>query len=73
MDFVANRTLSAGAELQSDHPGFNDPVYTARRQELGKLAKNYKAGQPIPRIEYTEVEHATWGAVWRNMRGLTKK
>lgn len=25
LDLVANRTLDAGIELQSDHPGFNDP------------------------------------------------
>ena len=25
MDFIANRTLSAGTDLESDHPGFNDP------------------------------------------------
>ena len=25
LDFIANRTLDAGTDLESDHPGFHDP------------------------------------------------
>lgn len=31
LDRFANQILSYGAELDSDHPGFTDPVYRARR------------------------------------------
>lgn len=31
LDQFANQILSYGAELDSDHPGFTDPVYRARR------------------------------------------
>jgi hypothetical protein len=73
LDFVANRTLAAGADLQSDHPGFNDPVYRARRGELAQFAESYKAGHEIPRIEYTDVEVETWGKVYKYMAKLHKQ
>ena len=64
LDLIANRTLDAGADLESDHPGFNDPVYRARRTELAKVARDYQWNEPIPTIDYTDVEVQTWKAVW---------
>jgi hypothetical protein len=32
----------------------------ARRQELASIAHSYKVGQPIPYIDYTQVEKDTW-------------
>ena len=31
LDAIANNTLDAGTDLQSDHPGFHDQKYRARR------------------------------------------
>jgi len=73
LDLIANRTLDAGADLESDHPGFNDPVYRKRRAELATVAQEYIWNEPIPRIQYTEEEIATWGAVWDRMQGLLDK
>jgi len=73
LDLIANRTLDAGADLESDHPGFNDEVYRARRTELAKVAQNYIWNQPIPNIEYTDVEKKTWQAVWERMDDLLDK
>ena len=42
IDQFANRILSYGAELDSDHPGFTDPVYRARRKEFADIAFNYR-------------------------------
>lgn len=53
LDRFANQILSYGAELDSDHPGFTDPVYRERRKYFADLAYNYRYGQPLPHVEYT--------------------
>ncbi len=47
LDRFANQILSYGAELDSDHPGFTDPVYRQRRKYFADIAFNYKHGQPV--------------------------
>jgi len=73
LDLVASQILDAGAELQSDHPGFNDPVYRARREELAQNAQNYRHGAPIPRINYSEDETRTWGVIYDRLMPLVNK
>ena len=74
LDLIANEILDAGAdELQSDHPGFNDPEYRERRREIAQIALNYKSGSPIPRVEYNEHEIETWGRVWDQLTPLLQK
>ncbi|XP_074112051.1 phenylalanine hydroxylase isoform X1 [Cotesia typhae] len=73
LDKFANQILTYGAELDSDHPGFTDPVYRARRKYFADLAYNYKHGEPIPRVEYTEEEIATWGVVFNKLTELYPK
>uniref|UniRef100_A0A7N8YAK4 phenylalanine 4-monooxygenase n=1 Tax=Mastacembelus armatus TaxID=205130 RepID=A0A7N8YAK4_9TELE len=70
LDRFANQILSYGSELDADHPGFTDPVYRARRKEFADIAYNYRHGQIIPRVEYTEEEKATWGTVFKELKGL---
>ena len=50
-------------ELSSDHPGFNDPAYRARRAQIAALAESYRPGDPIPHAPYTDEEHAVWRLV----------
>lgn len=70
LDVVANRILDAGTDLESDHPGFNDPVYRERRVGLAENAMNHRFGNPIPHISYSEDELATWKAVYERLETL---
>jgi phenylalanine-4-hydroxylase len=67
IDQFANRVLSYGAELDSDHPGFTDAVYRARRAEFADIAANYRYGEKIPRVDYTEKEIATWRTIYTEL------
>ncbi|XP_062339037.1 phenylalanine-4-hydroxylase [Osmerus eperlanus] len=70
LDRFANQILSYGSELDSDHPGFTDSVYRARRKEFADIAFNYRHGQVIPMVEYTPEERATWGTVFKELKTL---
>jgi len=72
LDRFANQILSYGSELDSDHPGFTDPVYRARRKEFADIAFNYKHGQVIPDPEYTAQEKGVWKEVYTNLTRLYK-
>ncbi|XP_036373652.1 phenylalanine-4-hydroxylase isoform X2 [Megalops cyprinoides] len=70
LDRFANQILSYGSELDADHPGFTDPVYRARRKQFADIAYNYRHGQVIPTVEYTEEEKKTWGTVFKELKTL---
>lgn len=60
------RTTTGGrvtVELAGDHPGFTDPMYRARRDELAGLAARWSPGQAIPEPVYTDDEHGVWATV----------
>nr|CAH7752140.1 unnamed protein product [Callosobruchus chinensis] len=70
LDRFANQILSYGSELDSDHPGFTDPVYRARRKYFADIAYNYRHGQKLPHVDYTKEETDTWGKVFRQLTTL---
>src|SRR3954462_1978110 len=58
----------AVVHLGEEHPGFNDPAYRKRRNEIATAATLWSPGQPLPRIEYTDVENEIWRTVSRELR-----
>eukprot|EP00945_MAST-04E_sp_MAST-4E-sp1_P002624 g2624.t1 len=73
LDYCVQETLDAGADLESDHPGFNDEEYRERRKFIADWAYSFKNGDPVPRINYTDTETATWGAVYSKLQSLIPK
>jgi phenylalanine-4-hydroxylase len=54
--------------LGEDHPGFNDPVYRDRRNEIAAAALAWSPGEPVPHVDYAETEHEIWRTVCRELR-----
>jgi phenylalanine-4-hydroxylase len=54
---------SVEVHLGENHPGFNDPVYRGRRNEIAAAAMAWEPGMPIPQVAYNEQEHAIWRRV----------
>ncbi|XP_078077221.1 tyrosine hydroxylase 2 [Mustelus asterias] len=57
-------------DLDTEHPGYQDLGYRERRSHIASLALNYKQGEPIPRVEYTTEEIATWKEVYTKLSTL---
>eukprot|EP00953_Heterococcus_sp_UTEX-ZZ885_P015507 8728-Heterococcus_DN1.PRE.1 len=51
--------------------GFQDKEYRARRDMLATSAQQYRHGDSIPRIDYTQDELNTWKLVWDKVRGVS--
>jgi phenylalanine-4-hydroxylase len=49
--------------LGADHPGFNDPVYRGRRNDIAASAMAWESGAPVRRVAYTEAENEVWRLV----------
>jgi phenylalanine-4-hydroxylase len=57
-------------ELAEDHPGFHDPEYRARRDEIAQLAIEHGVGTQAPRVQYTEQETRTWSTIFDALMDL---
>ena len=45
IDLFSTKTLDAGTELESAHPGFSDLAYRARRLEIVEKARAFRHGK----------------------------
>ncbi|CAM1331105.1 TH (predicted) [Pycnogonum litorale] len=54
-------------DMDQEHPGFTDKVYRSRRQDIAKIAFDFKHGDRIPRVSYRPEEIQTWGTVFREL------
>ena len=57
-------------ELDPDHPGFRDPVYRQRRNEIARIALDYRSGEEVPEAPYIHEEHDVWHSVWSALAPL---
>jgi phenylalanine-4-hydroxylase len=58
--------------LDPDHPGFRDPGYRARRNQIARIALEYRDG-PVPCVRYTPEEQETWRTVWAHLEPLHQR
>jgi phenylalanine-4-hydroxylase len=57
-------------QLDADHPGFSDPEYRRRRDEIARMAPPFDSDDPPRRVEYTDRERATWRTVFSKLTAL---
>lgn len=74
---AADAAPTAGADdivqLDQNHPGFRDPEYRARRNHIAQQALRWRPGDPVPEVQYTEVEQQVWRTVWEHLAPLHAK
>jgi len=63
---IADR--NAIVQLDPDHPGFRDPEYRRRRNQIAQIAMKYHPRDPIPDAPYTTEEHQVWSTIWKALQ-----
>lgn len=73
LDHIGKVLSQPGDGLNQDHPGFKDEVYKKRRNFIGDLTLGYQMKDPIPYLEYTEVENKVWKQVYNSVKPFYKQ
>lgn len=58
---------SVTVHLDEDHPGFGDPEYRERRNQIAARALGWDPAQPIPHVDYSDEEQQVWRTVCREL------
>lgn len=54
---------SVAVQLGEGHPGLEDAVYRERRDRIATAAAQWRPGDAVPVIDYTDEEHEVWRVV----------
>jgi phenylalanine-4-hydroxylase len=65
---VARTGGAVEVQLDGAHPGFADPEYRARRNAIAALSVDHRPGEPVPAVDYSDVEHDVWRTVARELK-----
>ena len=60
---VASEDGTVEVQLEADHPGFLDPEYRTRRNDIAQRSASFRTGDAIPLISYTDQENEIWRIV----------
>lgn len=60
-------------QLDPEHPGFSDPTYRKRRNEIARIALEYQPGGRIPDAPYSPEEHQVWRTIWEQLKPAHQK
>lgn len=72
-DFTDLSGITDISFLPLDHPGAQDSAYRIRRNEIARIARNYRSkGGAIPVVPYSDEEHQTWRSITTKLVGLHK-
>ena len=67
-DNIGKRILSEGDGIQdADHPGFRDPEYRKRRDEINQISVDNKIEEPIATVDYNQTEKEVWAFCYKNL------
>ncbi|KAJ3130865.1 hypothetical protein HK100_007319 [Physocladia obscura] len=70
IDAFVDHTITYGAELDADHPGFQDAEYRTRRAEIASIAQRFRHGDRCPDVKYSDDEVKAWGIVFNKLTKL---
>jgi phenylalanine-4-hydroxylase len=56
-------THDTRVHLDASHPGFGDPAYRQRRDQIAAIARAYDGCGEVPDAPYVPEEHATWASI----------